>query len=465
MASVVNRKGCYYVVYLYVDEEGRKKQKWETCKSEADAERRKKELEFKEEFDHLKFPKCKTVTDLLDEYVTFYGKRKWSLSVYTANKALIKHYITPYIGKMNISEVSPRVLERYYQKLQNTESVDRVTDSKFRKETRLVGASTVRDVHKLLRSAFTQAMKWELIDKNPALLAEIPKYEAKKREIWDLETIARVNEICPDPMLKLCINLAFACSLRIGELLGLTWDCVDISDESMEAGNANIIINKELQRVYKAALKELENKDVIVAFPEATSKSKTQLVLKKPKTLSSVRRVYLPKSVAGMLREWKQRQDEVRKAFGDEYYDYNLVIAGQLGTPVESRRIEKCFRDFIKNNDLPNVVFHSLRHSSITYKLKLTGGDIKAVQGDSGHSQAQMVTDQYSHILDENRKENARLLENAFYKKTDASKEEETMPAEPSEKEQIDFETVSKLMANPEIAELLLKLSKAAGLG
>ena len=49
-------------------------------------------------------------------------------------------------------------------------------------------------------------MKWELIDKNPALLAETPKYETKKREIWDLETIARVNEICPDPMLKLCIH-------------------------------------------------------------------------------------------------------------------------------------------------------------------------------------------------------------------------------------------------------------------
>lgn len=43
------------------------------------------------------------------------------------------------------------------------------------------------------------------------------------------------------------------------------------------------------------------------------------------------------------------------------------------------------------------VVFHSLCHSSITYKLKLNGGDVKAVQGDSGHSQTSMVTDVYSH--------------------------------------------------------------------
>ncbi len=57
----------------------------------------------------------------------------------------------------------------------------------------------------------------------------------------------------------------------------------------------------------------------------------------------------------------------------------------------------------------------SLRHSSITYKLKLNGGDVKAVQGDSGHAQASMVTEVYSHILDDDRKKNAALFEKAFY--------------------------------------------------
>ena len=61
--------------------------------------------------------------------------------------------------------------------------------------------------------------------------------------------------------------------------------------------------------------------------------------------------------------------------------------------PTESSVIRKAMKNLIEENDLPPVVFHSLRHSSITYKLKLTGGDIKAVQGDSGHAQAQMVTD------------------------------------------------------------------------
>ena len=57
----------------------------------------------------------------------------------------------------------------------------------------------------------------------------------------------------------------------------------------------------------------------------------------------------------------------------------------------------------------------AIGHTSITYKLKLNGGDVKSVQGDSGHAQAKMVTDQYSHILDESRRTNAQLFEDAFY--------------------------------------------------
>lgn len=468
MASIVQKRGKYYVVYSYKTDSGEKKQKWEPCKTEADAKRKQKEIEYKINLGVVAAPKCKTVTDLLDEYVSLYGKSKWSLSVYSANNSLISNYITPFIGKMLIADVSPRVLERYYQKLLQTEAVPRKSDAKFKKDKRMVGTSTVRDVHKLLKSAFTQAVKWEIIDRNPVILAEVPKHVSKKREIWDLDTLAKVNEVCPDPLLKLSINLSFACSLRMGELLGLTWDCVDITEESINAEKAFVFINKELQRVSKEALNELENKDVIATFPELMSNCKTQVVLKKPKTPTSVRKVYLPKSVAEMLQERKKELDKTKEMLGDEYHDYSLVICGQLGTPVEHRRIEKAFKDFIKNYDLPDVVFHSLRHSSITYKLRLTGGDIKAVQGDSGHAQATMVTDQYSHILDESRKENAKLLENAFYqgKNAAADKHDEPKNADSDNgSDSVNAETVQEILSNPEMVQLLIKLSKGIGNG
>ncbi|WP_143440846.1 tyrosine-type recombinase/integrase, partial [Klebsiella pneumoniae] len=106
----------------------------------------------------------------------------------------------------------------------------------------------------------------------------------------------------------------------------------------------------------------------------------------------------------------------------------------------------------IKENNLPPVVFHSLRHSSITYKLKLNGGDIKSVQGDSGHSQAQMVTDQYSHILDEDRVHNAQLFQNAFYE----NKSQEPVAAKPDDSSQ---ELLTKVLQNPELVALLQALT------
>ena len=100
--------------------------------------------------------------------------------------------------------------------------------------------------------------------------------------------------------------------------------------------------------------------------------------------------------------------------FGDEYIDNNLVFCSSNGRPMESQVINRAFNKLIKENGLPHVVFHSLRHSSITYKLKLNGGDMKSVQGDSGHAQVKMVADVYSHIIDEDRCINAQRLEEAF---------------------------------------------------
>ncbi len=262
---------------------------------------------------------------------------------------------------------------------------------KYSNETRTVTTATVRKIHNVLRSAFTQAIKWDLIEKNPAAYATVPKHEAKEREIWDAQTIFKAIELCKDPRLKLCLNLAFSCTLRIGELLALTWDCVDISDESIQAGKASISITKELQRVNKKAMKALDSKDIITVFPDQGLHNRTALVLKAPKTPTSIRKVFLPKTVAEMFVAWKMEQDAAIEAIGNEYADFNLVIATPVGLPCESAQIRKALKNLIEENNLPPVVFHSLRHSSITYKLKLNQGDIKSVQGDSGHAQASIV--------------------------------------------------------------------------
>lgn len=108
-------------------------------------------------------------------------------------------------------------------------------------------------------------------------------------------------------------------------------------------------------------------------------------------------------------------------------------------------------------------MFHSLRHTSVTYKLKLNGGDIKAVQGDSGHSQINMVTDVYSHIIDDDRRKNAELFEEAFYEKKDL---DPSMHAHASGKTvelptDVDAELLAKVLSNSEVAALLSTLAKS----
>ena len=182
-----------------------------------------------------------------------------------------------------------------------------------------------------------------------------------------------------------------------------------------------------------------------------------------------------------MLVDHKREQDQMREALGDEYADHNLVICSSCGSPRESTVIREQFTKLIEEHDLPKVVFHSLRHSSITYKLKLNGGDVKAVQGDSGHAQTSMVTEVYSHILDDDRRNNARLFEENFYAgkgRTPASPDPgqpaaaltafapgTNSPAASGASAPTDMAALLKLLSNPETAAMLQTLVSAINNG
>ena len=118
--------------------------------------------------------------------------------------------------------------------------------------------------------------------------------------------------------------------------------------------------------------------------------------------------------------------------------------------------IGNTFNRLKKKADLPDVVFHSLRHSSTTYKLKLNKGDIKATQGDMGHSQPDMVTQVYAHILDEDRKVNAQRFEAGFYAKPNLQGVEQSLRSETAQQPGLDaVQLLLQLQANPELAAVL----------
>lgn len=374
--------------------------------------------------------------------------------MYDSQTALIANYINPIIGDMEVQDITTRVVDKYIQTLQKTPSVSR----KNRKaRTEFVTNSTIEKIIKLLRCAFKQAVRWELIEKNPFDNVVLPKTEYKKRDIWDAETIRLALDQCTDSKLYIAMNLAFACSLRMGEILGLTWKNVHIEDENIATDNAYIYIEAELARASKQAIETLGEKDIYHIFTPLMPNTSTRIILKKPKTDSSIRKVWLPKTVAYILREWKTSQEELKSFLGDEYQDFDLVVALPNGRPCENRIIEKEFSLLKQKAGLPNVVFHSLRHSSTTYKLKLNHGDLKVTQGDTGHAEIDMITKVYAHILDEDRKINAQKFESAFYANPDLRKV--TPPQEQPQAQTIDLAAlIEQLQKSPKLANTLAAL-------
>ena len=389
-----------------------------------------------------------------------YGHDAWGVSTYEGNLSLIENYILPTIGKTELSKINVHFMEKYYKELLKMPAV---ISTRNPHGTETITESTVNDIHKILRSCFRQAVKWDLMKKNPTTDATVPKAKKQEREIWTAEMLMQAIEACDNKMLKIAFHLAFTATLRMGEILGLTWDCVEISEEAVAENRAYVLVNKEVERVSRRALEALDSKDILLIFPSQRKNNKTVRVLKTPKTETSNRKVFIPRSVAQCLAEIKQEQEEIIEALGNEYQNYNLVMATTFGLPIGGSYLREKMQEIIDRLGLPDVVFHSLRHTSVTYKLKLSGGDIKAVQGDSGHAQADMVTEVYGHIIDEDRRKNAELMENAFYKKENLNPQMRGQDGDSKTvavPDGVDAELLRKVLANPEMAALLASLAK-----
>ncbi|MBR3999270.1 MAG: hypothetical protein IKI93_13125 [Clostridia bacterium] len=131
-------------------------------------------------------------------------------------------------------------------------------------------------------------------------------------------------------------------------------DVLPCAHEEISKNDAWIYIDKELERVSKRSMEALGEKNIIKVFPHLMPNTSTRVVLKTPKTEFSVRKVWLPKTLAHILREWKKAHDELNEYLGDEYQDYNLVVALPNGRPYEHRVISKEFEKLKVKAGLPN---------------------------------------------------------------------------------------------------------------
>ena len=436
MASIVTKirkNGMrYYITYRLPPKNGKRKQIWVPFGSRTEAKLWLEEVQAAERAGEIFVPphtgtsnlptattyplngKTISVQQLLEEFVQHQCRGEnpaWSASTLVSSEGIIRNYILPYIGRLNITQITPVTIQCYYDDLPNHKAVQGYLQHRAPKN---ISTRNVRDVHKILHPAFKFAIRRGYIYYNPTASAELPRLPKYKRKILSIAEALKVISCCEDKQFRLCICLMLGCTLRDSELAGLTWDCVDISNEAVAKNEANILIEKTLRRLDKSALSRVNNRDVIRILPPLKAGTKSVRVLKSTKTDGSCRKVYLPTYVISLLLEHKAIQEQQKELLGEDYHDYGFVIAQSDGNPYLCQTFATKFKKLLAKYNLPSVDFYSLRHASATIKMAATK-NIKAVQNDLGHATPDMSVKTYMQIMDEAKKANAAAMDASVF--------------------------------------------------
>ena len=392
MASIVKRGKSYSVVY-YQGTGKKRQQVWESGLSYSTAKSRKTQIEHEQATNTITTVDSRdmTVSEFLYEFIEKYGLKKWRASTYDGNNGLLENYVHPYLGDKKLRSIKTKTVDDYYHFLE-TEAEPATNMGRPMREH--ITASTIHDIHKVLRCAFNLAVRWEYISKNPFLNATLPEHHEKERVILEPEQILKVLEFTNRPeyydyyLIHCAILIAIGCTVRGGEIGGLQWDKINFEKQIIH-------FDRAIDRVSK------KNMDILFKFPNLYPGTKTMIVLKQPKSDDTIRNVDVPQSVLNALLVLKEMQDKLKKELGpDGYMDYNLTICQANGRPIMTEHLNKRFKEILTEMNDPDmdpqeIVFHSLRHTSATTKLLMSGGDYNSVMQAGGWSNLEMLTRRY----------------------------------------------------------------------
>ena len=423
MAYITKRGSSYSVRYTYFDEHGKSCDKWESFPTKEEAMNRKKQVEHELASGTFLIPSTITVGEFLMNWLPKQcTKHKWAPKTYQSNLSTIQNLILPYIGNFEMQKLKPYHLENLYSTLSKTPCGQYVEGKKQKltpkQKQRLLSGTTIHEVHRLLHTAFLYAVEWGILLKSPVPL-EGPKKTTQERSIWTVEEMRAALASMEDPILHLAVHLTLVGALREGEVAGLTPEDIDFD---AAGGVGTFSVNKSMQRIQKNALLQVDGNCIIKEFPDKLEGSKTSLILKSTKTESSCRNIFLTAALREELKHWLERLKEDEARSPDRYHDSGMLLRLPNGQAVEPVLIRKKFLKWQDAHpEFPRIVFHGLRHSSATYQLMISGGDIKSVQGTTGHASADLLVNTYAHIQQSSRMELGKKFENSFYAKPEAS--------------------------------------------
>ncbi len=293
-----------------------------------------------------------TTSVYLERWLESVARHRVRSTTFGRYAQLIRIHALPTIGDIPIAKLTGQHLSTLYG--------DRLAAGQ--------SARSVEQLHNVLHSAFRQAVRWDLITRNPADLVSPPRPKRPEITALTADQARTLLDAAAGDELEALYVLALTTGMRQGELLGLTWAAVDVAGARLEV-RASLVRRR-------AAEWSLED----------------------PKSQRSRRRVSLSAAAVAALRSHRVRQAEARLRVGRDWEDNDLVFTDAWGRPLDGRHVTgRAFRRLLERAGLPRTRFHDLRHTAATLLLA-SGTHPKLVQELLGHSTIALTLDVYSHV-------------------------------------------------------------------
>jgi len=276
-----------------------------------------------------------------------------------------RRHILPTLGNTALVELSPRQLRAWLSA--------KLTETSAR--GRPLSARTVAYLHGILRAALAQAVRDELLTRNPATLVRPPRHRSPTVVPLTVDEAHRLLAAASNHRLAALWLLLLTLGVRRGEALALHWNDLDL-----DAGT--VTISRSLQR--------------LPASNPSPDQQATELVEVAPKTDASVAVLPLPGQLVGALREHRRQQLRERLAAGC-WDRIDVVFTTEIGTYLEPRNVTRSFGQLCQAASLRPLRLHDLRHSAASFLL-LQGVDLKTVQTMLRHTRLATTADLYLHV-------------------------------------------------------------------
>jgi integrase len=226
--------------------------------------------------------------------------------------------------------------------------------------------TTVHSIHVAISKALGDAVKWGKVARNVAALADGPRPNASRRDVWSPEQLRTFLASVAEDRLYALWLLAATTGMRRGELAGLRWTDLDLETGRLHVAQTRVSVGYEV-------------------------------VTTTPKSTSSDRAIGLDPATVAALKAWKNQQTKERLAWGPGWTDTGLVFGKEDGTAHHPQRITQAFARKVKAAELPPIRLHDVRHAYATASLE-AGVPIKVLSERLGHSSIQITGDTYQHV-------------------------------------------------------------------